>query len=137
MAEEAKEKINKRQVGRPKDETKSVTETDVYRLVRKHPEVARYDLTYEEVKAVFKAYGEILYRCMIDNVKIALPSIGYFKRKHKKGMTERTLAIPLQPFTQNADVKYVTYPKKPDYSLINFDVRKSLQKQFREETTEG
>jgi nucleoid DNA-binding protein len=120
--------------GRTEEETPTLNEADVCRAIRKHELLSNYNLSVEEIKAVLEAYSAIIYRCMLNDIKICMPKLGWFKRKHKKGMSARKMSVPLHPFTEDKSYKMVEYPKQPDYSVIEFIVRKKVKDAFKEQT---
>ena len=120
--------------GRPKEETPTLNETDVCRAIRQHELMKDYDLSVSEIKAVLEAYSAVIYRCMLNDIKICMPKLGWFKRKHKKGMSARKMSVPLHPFSEDKSYKLVEYPKQPDYSVIEFIVRKNIKEDFKQKT---
>lgn len=120
--------------GRPKESTYTLNELDVCRAIRQHELVKEYDLSINEVKAVLEAYSAIIYRCMLNDTKVSFPKLGWFKRKHKKGMSARKMSKPLHPFSEDKSYELVEYPKRPDYSVIEFVVRNKVKEEFKQAT---
>jgi hypothetical protein len=71
---------------------------------------------------------------MLNDTKVSFPKLGWFKRKHKKGMSARKMSRPLHPFSEDKSYELVEYPKRPDYSVIEFVVRNKVKEEFKQAT---
>lgn len=56
----------------------NISDRDLYRLIASHPEVYFYDLKYEQIQAVIKAYGQVVKDGIDENVRIPFPNVGEF-----------------------------------------------------------
>lgn len=129
-------------MARPRNDKKTrkaqqiLDENDLYRAIKKHSEVSKYGLTIEEIRSVFLAYADIMYRCLINNIRINMPHIGEFYKQKMKGFRGGFIKIPDNPFQKGTTFHEEYREPKPDYCVMQFEFRKSLRDKFKDETKE-
>ena len=117
-----------------KTEQELLGEQEVIRLIKTHPEVkACKNLTREQIRAVFRAYRDLVYMSAKMGNRICLPCLGQFYSIEKTGwkggyMTYRTDMT--DPSTETRDY----FPPKPNYRIIKFDLNGKLKSNLRKET---
>ena len=113
-----------------------LSEQALFRAIKKHAMVAQYDLTYEEVRAVFLAFADITYQCLLNKIRVNLPKLGEFYSQPMKGYKGGKCRIPSEPFKKGSGVKEIIVAPKPDYEIMQFEFKKNIKYKFKKETQE-
>lgn len=128
-------------MARPKNDKKTrkatqelLDEQNLYRAIKAHREVKEYDLTISEIKAVFRAFADIVYNAVKMEIRVNLPYIGEFYQQKMKGWKGGNIKIADKPFTKGSEYHDKYFPPTPDYGLIQFELRKSIKDRFKKET---
>jgi nucleoid DNA-binding protein len=117
------------------DETKFLDEDNLYRAIKSNRLVKEYNLTLDEVKAVIRAYADIIYTCLKYDITVSLPTIGYFSKKIKKGFKGGNVRTIDEPFKKGSTTSEKYYPPKPDYGIITLNIKNIVAERFRKDTT--
>jgi hypothetical protein len=116
------------------DETKFLDEDNLYRAIKSNRLVKEYNLTLDEVKAVIRAYADIIYTCLKFDISVAFPKLGKFDKVIKKGYKGGWMMIADNAFQKGSTATKTYFPPKPDYGKIVFDVKEKVAEQFKEDT---
>ena len=115
-----------------------LNKSDIYRLIRKALKENGYEhIAVDDIKAVLDVYVQLVYTCLLNSVRIPLPSIGEFYCDIKHGRKEGYYNAPLhehQQFSKDMKWEQQYYEKKPDYKKIGFAVSPTYKKRFKEDT---
>lgn len=113
-----------------------IGERDLYRAIKQHKEAVDYNLTMEQIRAVFRAYADIVHRGLINSIRITLPYMGEFFKATQEGFKGGMMKIPDKgmEFKKGCTFHEEYFPAKPDYGIMRFEVRNALQEKFKEET---
>ena len=111
-------------------------DSDVYKAVKRQLRANEYpnELSVTDIEAVFSAYAEIVRTGVLRGIAINLPKLGKFIKQPKKGWKGRTLRVCNTPFTNADGVSSKEIPSKPNYHVIKFKIKPSIQKAFKEAT---
>ena len=113
-------------------------EQEVYRLIKQHPEVkACKNLTIDQIRAVFRAYKDIVYTAGKKNLRIALPGMGQFLSLPQNGWPGGYKTYREKVFDKNSGFKRRYFDPRPNYGLLTFDFYKAFRTRFKEETQES
>lgn len=118
-----------------KKEQELLSDTEIFRLIKQHPEVKACSkgLTLEQIRAVFRAYKDIVYTGAKMEKRVSLPCIGQFFSSKEKGWQGGYVNYRTNFYDASTE-KRDYFDPKPDYSLLRFDFYKSIRNKFREET---
>lgn len=120
---------------RNKKNQELLADQEIYRLIKQHPEIkACKTITLDQIRAVFRAYKDIVYTAAKRDVRISLPGIGQFFSSEEKGWQGGYLTYLTNFNDPNSQKREYFYPK-PDYKLLRFDFNKMIRNKFREETS--
>ena len=108
---------------------------DVCKALKQSKRVKEYKLTVDEIDAIFRAYAEFVYTCLKYDIDVDLPYLGSFSKKIKKGFKGGLVNIPDTPFVKGSKAHQEYVDPKPDYGVINFDVKTIIADKFKEDTT--
>lgn len=130
-------------MARPKNDKKQrkaelelLDERTLYRVIKNHDEVKQYDLTMEQVRAVFRAFANITYNSLLMNYRVTLPHLGEFYPQKMKGYQGGMVKKFDEPFKKGSATHEEYVPPKPDYKIMQFDFIGRVSSQFKDETRE-
>lgn len=108
-------------------------ERTLYKAIKYNPNLDGRKLTMEDIRAVFKAYSDIMYNCAKDNIRVSLPYIGEFYKYKMSGFKGGNIKIPDEPFKKGSTCHIEYRPPKPDYYILQFEIRNALKERFKED----
>jgi nucleoid DNA-binding protein len=117
------------------DESKHLDEDNVCRAIKSNKYLQSYNLSLDEIKAVLRAYADIIYTCLKYDITVSLPTIGYFSKKIKKGFKGGNVRTIDEPFKKGSTTSEKYYPPKPDYGIITLNIKNIVAERFRKDTT--
>jgi nucleoid DNA-binding protein len=117
------------------DESKHLDEENVCRAIKSNKYLQSYNLSLDEIKAVLRAYTDIIYTCLKYDITVSLPTIGYFSKKIKKGFKGGNVRTIDEPFKKGSTTSEKYYPPKPDYGIITLNIKNIVAERFRKDTT--
>jgi nucleoid DNA-binding protein len=117
------------------DESKHLDEENVCRAIKPNKYLQSYNLSLDEIKAVLRAYTDIIYTCLKYDITVSLPTIGYFSKKIKKGFKGGNIRTIDEPFKRGSTTSEKYYPPKPDYGIIVLNIKNIVAERFRKDTT--
>ncbi len=119
---------------RKKKEQPLLSDQEIYRLIKQHPEVkACKGASMDLIRAVFRAYKDIAYSQAKRDIRISLPYLGQFFSSEEEGWKGGYLTYRTD-FNDSTTEKRGYFPPKPDYKLFRFEFNKSIRDKFKEET---
>lgn len=119
---------------RKKKDQELLADQEIYRLIKQHPEVkACKSMTLDQIRAVFRAYKDIVYTAAKRDIRISLPCLGQFFSSEEKGWQGGYVTYRMDFNDENSE-KRDYFPPKPDYKLLRFEFHKAIRNKFREET---
>ena len=117
-----------------KKDQELLADQEIYRLIKQHPEVkACKQITIEQIRAVFRAYSDIVYTASKRGIRVSLPRIGQFLSTETKGWQGGFITF-LRNFNDTNSKERAYFPPKPNYRLLRFDFHKAIRNKFRKET---
>lgn len=117
-----------------KKDQELLADQEIYRLIKQHPEVkACKTLTIDQIRAVFRAYADIVYTATKRDIRVVLPKLGQFIATQTSGWQGGYLTY-LKNFSDPSSKERKYFPPKPDYKLLRFDFNKMIRHKFRSET---
>lgn len=111
-----------------------VNEETLYKTIQAHPLLKDTDIKLSEIRLVFKAFADIMLNSVKMNLRVNLPFIGEFYRQKMNGFKGGNVTIMDEPFKKDSKTHIEYRPPKPDYYLLQFEIRKSVKDKFKNDT---
>ena len=124
-----------------RNKLESMCGSDMYRVIRQTLKENGYkDISVNDIKVVIEAYTNILYTCLLNNIRVTLPNIGEFYRDKIKGRKAGYYKVPNSrdehtKFDKNMTWREEYMEQAPDFGKIKFVEFPRVKKKFREDTT--
>ena len=119
---------------RKKKDQELLADQEIYRLIKQHPEVkACKSMTLDQIRAVFRAYKDIVYTAAKRDIRVSLPCLGQFFSSEEKGWQGGYKTYRMNFNDENSERRNY-FPPKPDHKLLRFDFNKAIRNKFKEET---
>lgn len=120
---------------RKKKDQELLADQEIYRLIKQSPEVkACKQMTIEQIRAVFKAYKDIVYTATKRDIRVSLPCLGQFFSSEEKGWQGGYMTYRMDFNDENSERRDY-FPPKPDHKLLRFEFHKLIRNKFKEETS--
>ena len=118
-----------------KSDMELLGEQEIYRLIKQHPEInaCSKKLTLEQIRAVFRAYRDIVYTGAKMNKRIILPNVGQFYSQETKGWQGGYMSFR-KDFNDDNSWTREYFEPKPDCYSLKFELNKSLKDKFKKDT---
>lgn len=118
-----------------KKDQELLADQEIYRLIKQSPEVqACKTMTIEQIRAVFRAYKDIVYTAAKRDIRVSLPCLGQFFSSEEKGWQGGYVTYRMN-FNDVGTEERKYFPPKPDHKLLRFDFHKAIRNKFKEETS--
>ena len=115
-------------------ENNVLDEANLCRVIKANKALKGYNLTHAEIKAVLRAFADIVYTCVRYDIVVVFPTLGTFFKKIRKGFQGGYMPHADTIFEKGSSSSLVYYPPKPDFGVIAFEVKPSTANQFKEDT---
>ena len=123
-----------------RNQKESICGSDISRLISNSMQKMGYEVTAKEVMAMLNILSELIYTCLINDVRVKIPNLGEFYRDVRKGRKAGYYNVPNSRDEHTKFDKNMTWTKEymdkaPDFGRIMFNVMPKIKKQFKEETS--